>query len=304
MTFSLAIDFPILMTAIMASVLCACVGNFLVVRREAMMGEAMAHVALPGIIAGVLIAGSASILAMTAGALIAMLAAGILIALIRHYGKVEQGAAMGAVFTVFFAGGIALMEMNHAANNQVLSMDNALFGNLEGVLWLDLERWSDLTNPTILVTMPRQMLFLFLALFIVSVLLRLFFKEFLLSSFDPLFAQVNGYQKWLTEGGLIVLVALAAVASFEAVGSILILAMFAAPAATARLLTTRFTEQLWLSLNFAVLSAVFGFFCGAYLPLWLGLEHSLSIAGMIAVISVLMFLAVVAFKSRREPILV
>jgi manganese/zinc/iron transport system permease protein len=101
----LQIDLPALLAALFACIACALVGNFLVLRRQSLLGDAISHAVLPGIVGGFLIAGSRSTLPVMAGALAAAVLAGVLIEGVRRLGRLENGAAMGVVFTVMFADG-------------------------------------------------------------------------------------------------------------------------------------------------------------------------------------------------------
>ena len=104
------IDFPALIIVSLASTLCALLGSFLVLKKQAVMVDAVSHSVLPGIVVGVLLSGSFSILYVMSGALVAALVAVALVHILKHYGKIEQGAAIGAVFTAMFALGVLLLE--------------------------------------------------------------------------------------------------------------------------------------------------------------------------------------------------
>src|SRR5688572_21910741 len=106
----LTIDFPAMATATLACIVCALLGNFLVLRRESLLGDAISHAVLPGIVLGFLIAGTRATLPILAGAAAASLLCALLIQTIRRVGRIEQGASMGVVFTVMFASGVLLIE--------------------------------------------------------------------------------------------------------------------------------------------------------------------------------------------------
>jgi manganese/zinc/iron transport system permease protein len=110
-----------------------------------------------------------------------------------------------------------------------------------------------------------------------------FYKELKITSFDPDLATTLGIPAGLFNIGLMLLVGMVAVAAFEAVGSILVIAMFICPAAAARLLTDRLSVQIWLSVLIAAVCAVGGYALAAFGPFWVGGDSSLAASGMIAV---------------------
>lgn len=297
----LQVDLPALLAALLAACACALLGNFLVLRRQSLMGDAVSHAVLPGLVGSFLLLGTRASWAMFAGALVAALLASALIELVRRLGRLESGAAMGVVFSIFFAVGVVMMEQ--AATHSVdLDADCVLFGQLEDVLWLAPTGWSSLLDPAVWADLPREVTTLAVvgALTVAAVLL--FYKELKLASFDPGLATSLGFPAGVVNMGLMLLVGAVCVAAFEAVGSILVVAMFICPAAAARLLTRRLATQLWLSQAFAASSAVGGYVLAAFGPGWLGGEHSLAASGMIAVVAGLI-LAMAALVSSRPAAL-
>jgi manganese/zinc/iron transport system permease protein len=278
----LTIDLPAMLVAVFAATSCGLLGNFLVLRRQALIGDAISHVVLPGIVAGFLVAGAISTLPLMLGAMAAAILAAGLIELIQRAGRLESGAAMGVVFTTMFAGGIVLLEQSGAANVH-LDAEHALYGNLESTLWLGVTGWSDLTSAAALAELPRTLVTLAAVTAFVAVLVVLFFKELQVTTFDAGLAASLGLPVRAISVSLIVVVAVAAVAAFETVGSILVIAMFICPAATARLLTDNLARQLWISAAVAAVAGIGGYVAAAFGPgLWGGTD-SLSAAGMIAV---------------------
>ena len=280
----LQIDLPALLVAVLSAVSCGLLGNYLVLRRQALVGDAISHLVLPGIVVGFLVAGTLSTVAMMTGALGAALLGVLLMDLIRRFGRVESGAAMGVVFTTMFAAGVVLLEQTGSSGVH-LDVEHALYGALETTLWLAPTGWESLTDPAILATLPREVVALSIVTIAVILAIALFFKELEIVSFDPDLATSLGIPAKPVSIALIALVAVAAVAAFDAVGSILVIAMFICPASTARLLTDRLSRQLWISAVVAVLSGVAGYFLAAFGPFWLGGTDSLNAAGMIAVVA-------------------
>ena len=280
----LSIDLPAILVAVLAATSCGLLGNFLVLRRQALIGDAISHVALPGIVVGFLVAGTIATLPLMLGAMAAAVIAAGLIEIIRRVGRMEAGAAMGVVFTGMFAGGIVLLEQTGASNVHI-DAEHALYGNLESTLWLGLTAWSDLLTADAYAAMPRQLVTLIGVTAAIAVLIAAFFKELKVSTFDPGLAASLGLPVRTISTALIVIVAVAAVAAFEAVGSILVIAMFICPAATARMLTDNLARQLWLSVAVAAIAGIGGYFLAAFGPQLWGNPNALSAAGMIAVVA-------------------
>jgi len=294
----LTIDLPAILLGVLVCLCCGLLGNFLVLRRQALIGDAISHVALPGIVIAFLVTGTISPIPMMLGALAAALIAIVLIEAIRRLGRLEPGAAMGVVFTVMFAGGVLLLEQSGSADVH-LDTQHALYGNLEGTLWLGPTGWASLLDPAVLAALPRQLVTLLVVTAAITALIVLFFKELTIATFDPGLATCLGFPAHRIGLGLMVAVAVAAVASFEAVGSILVIAMFICPAATARMLTDRLSTQLLASAAVAVASGVLGYVVAAFGPSWFGAGNSLNAAGMIAVVAGLLQLFAMLFAPRH-----
>lgn len=294
----LQIDAPALMAAILACAACALVGNFLVLRRQGLMGDAVSHAVLPGIVVGFLVAGTRETLPMMAGALAAAVLAGLLIEAVRRLGRLEAGAAMGVVFTVMFAAGVLLIE-RAAARGVDLDADCVLYGQLETILWLAPAGWASLADPAVWAALPREVVTLAAVFAVCLGLVVLFYKELKITTFDPALASTLGIPAGLFHYGVVLLVAATSIAAFEAVGSILVIAMLIAPPAAARLLTDRLAVQLILSVALGVAAAVAGYGAAAFGPPALGADHSLNAAGMIAVAAGLILALAVLFGPRH-----
>ena len=274
---------PILI-GVFAAIACALPGNFLVLRRQALIGDAISHVVLPGIVVAFLITGTVTAWPMMIGAAVASLVAVVLIEAIRRLGGIEPGAAMGVVFTTMFAGGVLLLERSDTSSVH-LDVEHALMGNLESLIWLDAFGWASLLDPEALAGLPPELFRMGLSMIGVIAFVWLFWRPLKISTFDEGFAQVMGMRTNLIGMSLVAVSALAAVAAFDAVGSIIVIAMFICPPAAARLMTNRLAAQVGWSVIFAMLSAVLGYVLAGYGPLWLGAEDSVSAAGMIATVS-------------------
>lgn len=267
-----------------AAMACALPGNFLILRRQALIGDAISHVVLPGIVVAFLLTGTISTWPMLLGAAGAALVAVILIETVRRLGRIEPGAAMGVVFTSLFAGGVLLLEQSDTSSVH-LDVEHALMGNLEQLIWLRAEGWSSLLDPVALAELPPELPRMAVVTAIIAVLTLVFWRPLKLASFDEGFARALGLPVSLIGFGLVTAAAAAAVAAFDAVGSIIVIAMFICPPASARLMTNSLGRQVAWSLIFAAISAILGYVLAGYGPIWLGAASSVSAAGMVALVS-------------------
>lgn len=274
---------PILI-GILASVACALPGNFLVLRREALVSDAIGHVVLPGIVVAFLITGVISAWPMMIGAAAASLVAVVLIEAVKRLGNIEPGAAMGVVFTSLFAVGVLMLEQTDTSNVH-LDVQHALMGNLESLIWLSGRDWSALTDPQALAGLPDELPRLAAVCLMVVILTIVFWRPLKIATFDENFARTMGIPTRLLSLGLVMTAAVAAVAAFDAVGVCIVIAMFICPPAAARLMSDRLEHMVLWSVAFATLSAVLGYVLAGYGPLWLGGQHAVSAAGMIAAVS-------------------
>ncbi|MFK7754746.1 MAG: metal ABC transporter permease [Sedimentitalea sp.] len=278
------LSLPPLLIGVFAAIACALPGNFLVLRRQALIGDAISHVVLPGIVVAFLLTGAISAWPMMLGAAGAALLAVVLIEAIRRLGRIEAGAAMGVVFTAMFAGGVLLLEQSDTSSVH-LDVEHALFGNLESLIWLDATGWASVLDVEALRGVPVELPRMALTLLAVGAFVWLFWRPLKLSTFDEGFARTVGVRTGALGLALVVVAAIAAVAAFDAVGSIIVIAMFICPPAAARLMTNRLEVQIAWSVAFAVVSAVLGYVLAGYGPLWLGARDAVSAAGMIATVS-------------------
>ena len=283
----------------LAAVACALPGNFLVLRRQALIGDAISHVVLPGIVVAFLVTGVVASGPMLFGAAGAAVLAVVLIELIRRFGRIEAGAAMGVVFTTMFAGGVLLLEQSDTSSVQ-LDVEHALFGNLESLIWLDATGWHSLLDPVALAGLPPELFRIAIVTFAMVAALLLFWRPLAISTFDEGFAGTMGLPVRFIGLALVIAASIAAVAAFDAVGSIIVIAMFLCPPAAARLMTHRLGAQVLWSVVFAVASAVLGFVLAAYGLIWFGIDGSVSAAGMIVTVSGLILAVTAVFGPARR----
>ena len=293
------LSLPPILIGILAAIACALPGNFLVLRKQALIGDAISHVVLPGIVLAFLVTQALDAWAMLLGAGAAALFAVVMIDVIKRVSRIEVGAIMGVVFTTLFALGVLLLEQSSASSVH-LDVEHALMGNLESLIWLEARGWASLLDPVALAGLPPELPRLALTLVLIVVLLILFWRPLTLSTFDEGYAESLGLPVRAISLGLVMVAALAAVTAFDAVGSIIVIAMFICPAAAAHLMTDRLRSQIWWSVGFATLSASLGYVLAGYGPLWIGLENSVSAAGMIAAVSGLILALTAVFGPKRR----
>jgi manganese/iron transport system permease protein len=223
-----------LMEAIIVGVICAVVGSYLMVQRLALLGDAIAHSVLPGLAVAFLLEINIFI-----GAFIAGLISTLLINIIRTRSQLKEDAAMGIVFSAFFALGISLITVIQKDNK--IDLNHFLFGNILGVTFEDVRDT-------------------FIIAIIVLAIVIVLYKELLFYTFDKLGAQAVGLPVNLLDLGLTILIGLTIVASLKAVGVILVLSLLITPAATAYLLVKRLHQVMILGVGIGVFSSISGMY--------------------------------------------
>lgn len=314
----MALDTWIVLTAALTAMACALPGNFLVLRRQSMMGDALTHTVLPGIVVAFLFShfmktsgwitssaaehseafDSTSYALMFTGAIVIGVLTAVLTEWVHRHGRVESSASLGVIYTTMFAAGLLLIRI--AADSVHIDPDCVLYGNIEGV-------WDGSDE------VPRATLVGAAMLAVNGLLTSLFFKELRISTFDPALATTLGINSSLINYGLMAVTAATAVAAFESVGNILVIAMLIVPPATAHLLTDRLWMTILLSLLIAALSALTGHVMALTLPplllaplenhrLFTGVDVAtldVSTSGMMAAASGLLFTAALLFGPRH-----
>lgn len=245
----MSMGWTIMLTGAMVAASCGFLGCFLILRRMAMLGDAISHAVLPGIVIAFLVSGSRDSLPMLLGAAALGLLCTFLIQSLRSRG-VQNDAAISVTFTFLFAVGIILVSL---FTRQVdLDLDCVLYGEIAYVPWDTLTFFGTNIGPKALWGVGISFL---LSLIVVGLL----FKEFRIVSFDPQMAAALGIPVLLIHYLLMGLVSITTVASFESVGAILVVAMLIVPSATAYLLTDRLERMLLISVVVGVLSSILGY---------------------------------------------
>ena len=297
------IDTWTVLIAALAAMACALPGVFLLLRRQSMLGDALSHTVLPGIVLAFL----ASQAMLSAGWLspqtlqtaqhgilfVGALGTGILTALasewVRRRGQVESSAALGVVYTTLFASGLLLLRL--FADNVHIDADCVLFGAVENLV----------IDPA---TRAGAARFTALVLGLNLALVVLLYKELRICTFDPALATTLGINARWVHLGLVAITSATLVTAFEIVGSILVVAMLIVPAATSRLCTDRLSTMIVLSLVFAAGSAVMGHVAAITLPamvfqpLGFAEVQDASTSGMMTLAAGGLFVAAFVFSPR------
>ncbi len=291
-TWSWSYDGWIVLAGILCAVAASLPGNFLLLRRMSLLGDAISHAILPGLAVAFLISESRSSFPMFAGAVVVGILTALFTEWIRNFGDVDEGASMGVVFTTLFALGLVMIVQ--AADHVDLDPGCVLYGAIE---------MTPLDQVTIAgFGVPRVVVVLGIVTLVNAVLVLLFFKELKLSAFDPALSTTVGIRAGWMHYFLMVIVAVTAVASFESVGNILVVAMFVVPPATAFLLTQRLHVMILISALIAALSAILGHVSAILVPGWFGFQGT-STSGMMALCAGGLFF-VASLIAPRDGVLV
>ncbi len=282
------IDGWIIITGALCSVAAALLGNFLVLRRMSLMGDAISHAVLPGLAAAFIISGQRQGILIFLGAALVGVLTVFLTEVTRDIGKVDEGAAIGVVFTFLFA--LGLIMIVQVADRVDLDPGCVLYGSLESVV---------LTPSTIPgLDIPPAVVNLSIVTVINLLFVVLLYRPLKVCTFDSQLAQSQGIPVRLIHYALASLVAITSVAAFESVGNILVVAMFVVPPVTAWLWTDRLGIMITLSVLFAILSAILGHLSAIGIPALFG-RPSTSTAGMMAVAAGALLSVTALFASRK-----
>ncbi len=292
-----ALDLFPLLASVLVLVGCTILGNFLVLRRQSLMGDALSHTVLPGVVGAYLVFGSRDPFGLFIGALVAGLLTVTSIEALRRYGRIESNTAMGVVFSIAFAVGVVLIRVGHT-DHVDLDPNCVLYGQLELLVWFDApSSFPDVGFTDVYHAMPSSIWSLLIMVLLSGLFVLSCFKELRLASFDPGLARTLGFSSRAINMVLMLLVSVATVASFEAVGSVLVIAALLVPPSTARLFTDRLKSQILVSILVAFFCAVFGYLMSTWIPLlWQG--ESLKASGTITVVSGIVFGCSLLFSPR------
>jgi manganese/zinc/iron transport system permease protein len=264
----------IMITGSLVGISCGIVGCYLILRKMAMLADAISHTVLLGIVLAFLITGSLSNIVMVIGAGIIGVFTAFLVQLLHSKG-IQSDAAIGVVFTSMFAVGVVLVSL--FTKRVHLDVEHVLYGEIAYIPWNTLTiAGMDLG--------PQAVWVLSIILIINIILILFFYKEFKISSFDPQMAAAIGVPVVFIHYLLMAMTSLTAVSAFESVGAILVVAMLIVPGSAAYLLTDKLPYMLLFAAIIGVLSAIAGY--------QIAYVFNVSIAGAMATAAGLIFFIV------------
>lgn len=232
--FALPLSYPFMQRALVVSLLvaavCAVLSCYLVLKGWSLMGDAISHAVLPGIVVAYVLS-----LPLALGAFVAGLSCAVLTGYLKENSRIKEDTVMGIVFSGMFGFGLVLFTKVETEQH----LNHILFGNVLGVTMRDLVETAIVAGSTLLIVLIKR-------------------RDLLLYCFDPNHARTIGLPVQVLHYGLLVLLALTIVASLKAVGIILVIAMLIGPGATAYLLTDSFERMLVIAAVVAVVSAFTG----------------------------------------------
>ncbi len=261
-----------LLTSVLVGVVCSLLSSYIVLKGWSLIGDAMAHAVLPGIVIAYMFGFS-----LLLGAFISGVVASVAISFIDRNSPIKEDASIGIVFTGFFAFGVALLPIaidyvaRHGIHDQHIDVMHILFGNVLGV-----------TTHDLIVTALT-------GLALVAIII-VFFKELMLYSFDPVQADVLGIPSQALHYVLMIMTAAAVVASLQTVGIALVIAMLIAPGATAFLLTDRLPQMMVVASLVGVFASITGMYVSFY---W-----DLASGAVIVLVTMAAFVAAFLFSKR------
>ena len=282
-------SFYIILAGSLVACTCALLGSFLILRRMAMVGDAIAHAVLPGIVIAFLISGSKATLPVLIGAAAMGMLTTLLIEMLTKKGGLQEDASIGISFTFLFAIGVILISL--FAGQVELDQDCVLYGEIDQ---LPLDLWITAAGLNL---GPGNLWTIATVFVMVASFVWIGFKGLQLTTFDDGFAASIGISVALWHYLLMAAVSLTTVVSFESVGAILVVAFLVIPPSTAYLLTNKLRPMLLLACLVGILSAAGGHF----LAIWI----DSSSAACMAVVSGIIFFGAFIYKkviSSKESI--
>ena len=261
----LAYEFMVraLLTTLIAAVVCAVLSCWLVLIGWSLMGDAVSHAVLPGVVLAYIVGAPFALGAVVFGFL-----AVALIGAIRDTSRVKEDAAIGIVFTTLFALGLVLISVTPSQTD----LNHIIFGNLLGVSWTDLIQVAALGAVAFVILIAKR-------------------RDFTLYEFDPTHAHAIGLRPRVLGATLLGLLALTSVVALQVVGVVLVVAMLIIPGATAYLLSDRFGRMLVIAPALSAACAVAGLYLSYYLDTASG--------GMVVLIQGAVFALVYLFSPRH-----
>ena len=250
-------DFYIILAGSLVAISCGLLGCYLVLRKMAMVGDAISHAVLPGIVIAFLLSGSRDSGIILIGAALIGVFTTFLIEFLHQTGKLQTDASIGVTFTWLFAIGVILISLY--AGQAHIDQDCVLHGE---IAYVPIDLWITESG---LILGPR-VIYITGAMLIVNVIfISVGFKELYITTFDPAYASAIGISTTMWHYLLMGAVSMTTVTSFESVGAILVVALLIAPPATAYLLTDHFKWMLVITCVLGVIVAAAGYYLAAWI---------------------------------------
>jgi len=250
-------DFYIILAGSLVALSCGLLGCFLILRRMAMVGDAISHAVLPGIVIAFMISGSRESGIILFGAAIIGLFTTFLIEFLHQKGKLQTDAAIGVTFTWMFAVGVILISLY--AGQAHIDQDCVLYGE---IAYVPIDLW--ITDSGL--NMGPRVVYITGIMLLVNILfIGICYKELFVTTFDPSYAGAIGISTTVWHYLLMGAVSMTTVTSFESVGAILVVALLIGPPATAYLLTDNFKIMLAITCVLGIAVAASGYYLAAWI---------------------------------------
>lgn len=250
-------DLWIIIVGSLVAASAAILGCFLILRKMAMIGDAISHAVLPGIVIAYLISGSLDSVPMLIGAAGFGVLTSVLIELLSKKAKLQNDAAIGLVFTFLFAVGVIMLSS--FAGNIHLDTECVLYGE---IMMIPFDRWT-LADGTDMG--PVKVWILAIVFLLTCLITYIGFRGLSLTTFDPFYAASIGISTAFWHFMLMSLVSVVTVVSFEAVGAILVVAFLVIPASIAYLLTDDLVRMILIAIGMGILSSILGYYLASWI---------------------------------------
>ena len=247
----------IILASSLFAISCGLLGCFLILRKMAMVGDAISHAVLPGIVIAFLLTGTRDSFEMIIGAALLGIFCTFLMEFFHKKAKLQTDAAIGVTFTSLFALGVILISV--FAGQVDLDQECVLYGE---IAYVPIDLWISDSGQNM---GPKALYVSALTLIVNILFIRVGFKQLYLTTFDPAFAATTGISIALWNYLLMGSVSMTTVAAFDSVGAILVVALLVAPPATAYLLTDNFKKMLLITCVIAIIISILGYYLAVML---------------------------------------
>lgn len=275
-------NLEILSILILTSFTCSLIGVFISLRKMAMLMDAISHTVLLGVVLVYLIAKDINSPFLIIGASIICVLTVYLIEILSNL-NIEKGAAIGLIFPLFFSIGVLIMDRE--LKNSQISVNSALFGKLEFIIF---ERFK--INDFDLG--PLALCIALIIAIITTVFIIFFYKELKLISFDKIFAKTSGVSVLIVHYLFLSLISVTAVASFNVVGVILVISLIIGPSITSLLFTKDLKKTIYLSIIIGIFNSLLGY--------TVAFKYDVGISGVVASINIGLFLLALFARGMNE----